>query len=52
MQELRRTGLTILKNVPRNISGLESVTRLVGNVKWTHYGHFWNGEDQIDRKYL
>ena len=28
--------------MPTSLAGLKSVTRLVGRVKWTHYGDFWN----------
>ena len=52
MQELRRTGLTLVKEVPRSLAGLESVTRLVGNVKWTHYGSFWNVRSKPDANNL
>ena len=42
LQELSRTGLTIIKDVPRSLSGLQTVTSLAGRGKWTHYGEFWN----------
>ena len=52
LQELRRTGLTIIKKVPLSQAGLDSVVNLVGQVKWTHYGQFWNVRSKPDANNL
>jgi len=52
LQELLRTGLTIIRDVPSSLAGLESVTRLVGSVKRTHYGDFWNVRSKAEANNL